>query len=127
MPKTVSKPYNNGRWTEARFKAFIKSGLRSLTSRWGPKYIVKKEARVARGKYTCAGYKRKPHVVTASVLVKGRRINNVEINHIVPVVPSSGFDSWDGIIKRMFCEKDGFEVLCRECHQRHTKDLRNKE
>lgn len=45
----------------------------------------------------------------------------IEVNHILPVVPVTGFDSWDGIIDRMFCEKQGLEVLCKPCHKHVTK------
>ena len=46
---------------------------------------------------------------------------NMEINHIVPVVPVEGFDSWDGVVDRLFCEKDGLEALCKTCHKGVTK------
>lgn len=46
---------------------------------------------------------------------------NMEINHIVPVVPVEGFDSWDGVVERLFCEKDGLEALCKPCHKVVTK------
>jgi 5-methylcytosine-specific restriction endonuclease McrA len=41
----------------------------------------------------------------------------VEVNHIIPVVPVTGFDSWDGVIARMFCPKEQLEVLCKPCHK----------
>lgn len=46
---------------------------------------------------------------------------DVEVNHILPVVPVEGFTSWDLIIERMFCEKDGLEVVCKPCHKEITK------
>jgi 5-methylcytosine-specific restriction endonuclease McrA len=46
---------------------------------------------------------------------------DVEVNHILPVVPIEGFTSWDVIIERMFCEKDGLEVVCKPCHKTITK------
>jgi 5-methylcytosine-specific restriction endonuclease McrA len=47
---------------------------------------------------------------------------NVEVNHIIPVVPVNGFDSWDGVISRLFCEEDGLEVVCKPCHKLITKE-----
>ena len=41
----VDKPRNGGEWTEARFKSFIVSALRKVSSRWGPRNTCKKEAR----------------------------------------------------------------------------------
>jgi 5-methylcytosine-specific restriction endonuclease McrA len=46
---------------------------------------------------------------------------DVQVNHILPVVPIEGFTSWDDVIKRMFCEKNGLEVLCIPCHKQITK------
>ena len=31
-------------WTEARLRSFVMSGLRRMTSRWGPKYSVLNKA-----------------------------------------------------------------------------------
>lgn len=48
--------------------------------------------------------------------------SSMEINHIVPVVPVDGFDSWDGVVERLFCEKDKLEALCKPCHKGITKE-----
>ena len=51
---------------------------------------------------------------------------DVQVNHKTPVVPLTGFDSWDALIERLFCEEDGLEVLCIPCHKGVTK-LENQE
>lgn len=121
---------NSNKWTVARFNSFIKSALRSASNKWPPKYEVKKEARVERGIYRCAGYGRKAHNVPASLPRKKgskRRINNVLVDHIQPVIdPEKGFISWDDVIERMFCEKEGLQVLCHECHKNKTADERQR-
>jgi hypothetical protein len=115
--------FNGGNWTQARFNSFIKSALRAASTRWPPKFEVKKAARVDRGLYTCAGYKRKPHRVTASIKINGKRRDNAIVDHIDPIIdPSKGFISWDSVIERMFCEADGLQVLCHECHKQKTQD-----
>lgn len=124
----ASKPHNGGQWTAARMQSFIKGALRAASNRWGPKYSVKKNARVERGVYRCAGYNRPSHKVPASLPPKKgnkRRINNAVVDHIHPVIdPAVGFVSWDDVIKRMFCEEDGLQVLCHECHSKKTADER---
>lgn len=78
-----------------------------------------------RGKYKCVGYKKRWHIVPASIKEKGKRVNNVHVDHIDPVIdPQEGFVSWDKVINRMFCEADGLQVLCRDCHKRKTNDER---
>jgi hypothetical protein len=121
-------PHNSGQWTDARFHSFIKGALRAASQRWGPKNEVKKQARVERGKYNCKGYKRDTHIVPASLPPKQgnkRRINNAVVDHIEPVISvTDGFKSWDEVVARMFCEVDGFQLLCHECHSIKTKDER---
>ena len=46
---------------------------------------------------------------------------DVEVNHRIPVIPVTGFDSWDAVIDRLFCEEDALEVLCKPCHKVLTK------
>lgn len=110
------KRYNGGKWTEARFKSFIKGGLRSLTKRWGPIHEARKKARVERGVYLCAGYKRKAHKV--------RWRDGIAVDHIDPIIGPGGFKSWDEVIERMFVELDKLQVLCKDCHNKKTKDER---
>lgn len=116
---------NNGEWTEARFQSFIKSGLRSASVRWPPRYSVLHDA--------CTGQKINK---ASGRLAKHYKCNacneefpakEVQVNHKAAVVPVTGFDSWDNVIERLFCEKDGMEVLCKGCHKIMTKlenDLR---
>ena len=110
------KPYNGGQWTEARFHSFIKGALRQASNRWPPKYEVKKAARMERGIYRCAGYKRRSHKV--------RHKDGVHVDHIDPIIPPEGFTSWDDVIARMFVEKDRLQVLCKACHNKKTADER---
>lgn len=119
------KPYNGGQWTEARYKSFIKGGLRSLTNRWGPKSACVKDAWLERGVYKCAGYKRRWHKVPVSIKVGKKRMRNIAVDHIDPVVnPTTGFVSWDNLIERLFVEKDGLQLLCKACHDEKTSDER---
>jgi 5-methylcytosine-specific restriction endonuclease McrA len=120
----VSKPRNNGTWSEARFNSFIKSLLRKGTMRWAPKNLVLKEARTAKGVYLCAGCKEE---VPVTVKKDGKRVRNVFVDHINPIVdPALGFTSWDDYIDRMFCEKDNLQLLCKDCHDLKTSKERQQ-
>lgn len=121
---TKIKTRNNGEWTEARYRSFVKSALRSASQRWPPKYQSLNEA--------CVGTKLNTKTGRMAKHYKCNQCKNdfpakeVEVNHIVPVVPTSGFTTWDEVIERMFCEKDGLEVVCKPCHRSITKE-ENKE
>lgn len=119
-----TKPYNGGTWTEARYFSFIKSALRSASVRWPPRYQVLNEAKLGKRVNPKTGRLAEHYECAAC---KGAFPGKeVQVNHKLPVIPPSGFDSWDETIKRMFCEKHGLEVLCIPCHKTIT-DLENKE
>jgi hypothetical protein len=118
----VKKPYNSGQWTEARMNQFIKSALRTASMKWPPRNVCAKKAWVSRGVYLCAGYKTKAHEVKRT----SSGSNNIYVDHIEPVIPPSGFTTWDDAIRRMFPEEEGFQLLCKDCHSEKTKDERNE-
>ena len=118
-----AKPYNGGTWTQARFASFIKSALRAASRRWPQKHEALKKACVgkrinkATGKdvfhYKCAA---------CSELFKAV---DVQVDHIDPVVSvEKGFEGWNVYIERMFCEADGYQVLCKTCHSIKTANER---
>ena len=116
---------NSGQWTEARFRQFVISGLRSLTLKWGPKNRAKARARVDRGLYRCDGCNDVGPATLSPLKVGGKRINNAVVDHIHPVVdPIEGFVSWDVYIERLLCESEGYQVLCHECHNRKSANER---
>lgn len=114
------KTRNGNTWTEARFRSFVRSQLRAATMRWGPISDCLRNARVERGYYLCASCKQ---TVTATTKVGGRRVKNVHVDHILPIIdPDVGFVSYDMMIERMFCEADNLQILCSECHTVKTND-----
>lgn len=115
--KKTERSRCSGRMTEAQFTTFIKSQLRRATMRWAPITETLKEARVERGYYKCNSCK---NVVPVSVIKNKKRIKNIQINHKVPVSLPNSWDGWDGFISRLFCEKEGLEALCSDCHDSHT-------
>lgn len=115
--KGVKKTRNAGQWTEARYKSFVVGALRSASGRWPPKYTALKDARVGRGLYKCAAC----GAIGAQKLPpekgKTRKRNNAVVDHIEPVVPLTGWVSFDSFIERLFCEKDNFQILCYKCNK----------
>lgn len=115
----------NGQWTEARYRSFVKSALRSATVRWAPIQECKKQARVSRGLYECAECKQ--HVPpTVRDEAKRQRTNNIFVDHISPIIdPETGFVSWDVTIERMFCEMENLALLCKSCHDTKSQAERD--
>lgn len=128
MPRTGRPPGPktrcSGQWTESKYNTFIRNLLRQGTRKWAPMQDVLKEARTERGFYHCAGCEQDVPVTTKN----GRkRIKNIFVDHIEPVVdPEEGFVDWNVYIERMFSEKENFQVLCGECHDKKTSEERAK-
>lgn len=114
MPRRVERTRNGGQWTEARYWGFIRSALRHAFTKWGPKHAAKREAKVAYNKYNCAA---------CSGVFPSKE---VEVDHIVPAGSLRTYDDLPGFVERMFCEAEGFQVLCKTCHQAKTNEERKR-
>lgn len=91
-------------------KAFVMAGLRRLSYRWPPRYTVQKAARISRGIYRCASCQNP----TAK--------KQMRMDHIEPVVnPLTGFTTWDSIIERLLVDENGWQYICKSCHDVKTK------
>lgn len=113
----VDKPHNNNTWTDARKKSFIVSALRSAFSRWGPKQMVVKNARVRRGVYLCEGCNKEGPASLPPLEGNKLRRKNIAADHIDPIVdPEVGFVDYNTWIERGFVESEAFQALCWQCH-----------
>jgi hypothetical protein len=91
-----------------------------------------KKAKVGHGVYHCSGCNCN---VPVSIVVNGKRIKNVFVDHLLPIVdPAVGFVSWDEFISRLYCEEDNLQLLCGSCHDKKSfeetqvaKERRKKE
>lgn len=90
------------------FRSWIVSKLRRASYAWPPRSEAMKRARVARGVYECA----QCHEHFGN--------KEIKVDHIHPVVPFEGFTTWDDYISRMFCDADGFQIVCTNCHDSKT-------
>jgi len=107
-----------GRWTEAQFRSFVKGNLRRATLKWAPIHECTKNAKEGRNEYRCAGC---GELVPSTVKVDGKRVKNIHVDHINPVVdPAVGFTTWDDVIEGLFSELDNLQLLCTACHDVKT-------
>lgn len=85
--------------------SLILSTIRRAWSRYPNRYAALNRARVSYGVYVCES------------CGEHTRKKNIDVDHIVPVVPVSGHDSIEGYIVRLFCQPEGLRILCKSCHK----------
>lgn len=112
--------YNNGNWTQGRFNTFIKGVLRTGTRKWAPKYECINAAK--RGKRVNSKTGRVAEHYECASCEKLFPLKDVAVDHIEPVVPVTGFVSWDDVIHKMYCNSDNLQVLCSDCHKLKSKE-----
>lgn len=112
-------------WTPARKKAFIVSVLRSGTKRYPPKFQTLNDAKTL--KKVNPQTKRVAQHYKCNSCLNDFPLKQVQVDHIIPVVGSQGFTTWDSFINNLFCEKENLQVLCINCHGSKTKTEREKQ
>lgn len=112
MGRTVERTRNGGTWTEARYFGFIRSALRAAFMKWGPKNAAKLNAKIGHNQYVCAECEG----------VFGNK--DVQVDHIEPCGSLKDYGDLPGFVERMFCEVEGFQLLCKGCHQTKTNEER---
>ena len=104
--KEVSNEYNVFNW--------LRQKLRKLSYQWPPRNKAKQLAWVERGQYRCAE-------CTRQEIEKSWHHTEIVIDHIIPIIdPEKGFTTLDDFIMKLFCPVDGFQILCKQCHQLKT-------
>jgi hypothetical protein len=109
--------------TEKAFFSWIRSHARRLSLKWKPRSDFLKEHRrpyIGDNKRTKWEYQCRDCL--------GWFIQkNIEVNHIIQCGSITCFGEIGGFYERLLCEKDGYEILCKECHRRLTnKQLYDK-
>ena len=120
-----NRKYNDGEWTEARFRAFVISALRAHTKRFPPKWKALKAAMVGKKVNKRSG-RLAEHYLCASC--GGFFVaRDVQVDHIDPVVsPEEGFQDWWTYMNRLYCEAENLQVLCKPCHKDKTNAERKE-
>ena len=110
MPRRVERTRAGGTWTESRYFGFIRSALRAAFM----KYPVKSHVKASAMEITDEGKRWRCASCDGLFLSK-----DTHVDHIEPCGSLRKYEDLPGFVERMFCEADGFQVLCVDCH--HTK------
>jgi 5-methylcytosine-specific restriction endonuclease McrA len=115
------KTRNNNTMTEAGFWGMIRSALRRYSMYWKP---IKAKKEQNRKPYKGLN-KRQKWVYTCEICKREIKEKEIEIDHIVECGNLSKATAGE-FIERLFCEIDGLQILCKECHQLKTNNRRSK-
>lgn len=119
------KTFNGGKWTEARFRGFITSVLRSGSRKWPPKYETLNSAKTRKAINPSSGRMAQLH--ECAICQQEFSAKDMQVDHIKPVVdPKTGFKNWDTFIDRLYCEASNLQAVCKLCHAKKTKQERKK-
>lgn len=108
-------------WTDSKYFSFIRSALRKAWLKYPNRYRALNEARLPE-----------------KVIRKGRRVyvyecncckgefttSNVVVDHIEPCGRLETYEDFPSLVSNMFCELEGLQVLCKQCHYEKTMDER---
>lgn len=110
-------------WSTAKFFGFLRSALRTASTRWPPKYEVKAEAKRP---YKGPDKRRKFEYKCAQCGLY-HADKDVEVDHVVPVGSLRTFDDLPGFVERLFCPKEGLRLLCKPCHLQKTAEEKGEQ
>ena len=119
--RTTTPPFENyPAWTSSKWWSFLRSALRSASSRYPPKY-------------ECLNLATRPYVGPDKRRKKERQCAQckqwfsttmTQADHIVPAGRLADWDDLVPFVQRMFCSIDGFQCLCSNfegsCHSLKT-------
>jgi len=98
---------------EISLKSWLTPKLRKLSYMWPGRREALVKSRVSRGLYKCAECERQ-----GKSRLWGPK--DISMDHKISMVPLSGWDSWDGVLSRLFCSASGYQTLCHDHHDEKT-------
>jgi 5-methylcytosine-specific restriction endonuclease McrA len=97
-------------WTKARYFQFIRSALRQAFQRYPVKQKVKNANR------TAVTGKRHKWLYTCAECAEEFMDKEVQVYHIIPAGSLNDFDDLPSFVKRLYCEPEDMQILCKPCH-----------
>lgn len=101
---------------EKRFFTWLRSALRSASRRYPPIY----EALAAAKRPYTGNNPRQKVCYECAACGTLASTKEVAVDHRVDCGKLTSWDDVQGFMERLFCGKEGLDVLCHECHDRKT-------
>lgn len=121
---TVPKSRNAGTMSEAAFFGMIRSALRRLSMYWKPIAIVKAKNKRNKPRDVIGKHKFEYQCNECKGWFQDKEI---QVDHIIEAGSLTCLKDLTGFVERLFCEEDGFQILCHKrldgvesCHRKKT-------
>lgn len=114
----VVRTRNANTQTESQFWGMIRATLRQKSRWWKPVSLCREKAK---RKYTGPNKRQKFEYQCANCK-KWYSGKDIAVDHIVPAGTLTCANDLSGFIDRLFCEVDGLQCLCTNCHDIKTKE-----
>lgn len=110
----------------AKIRNMIKGYARRLSASWPPRVAAKEKLKVAPALHRCSkcgslnyeGDSQKNFDKYVEQFSNDLvNFDGIEMDHIAPVIPVTGWTTWDSYFDGVFCEEDNWRGLCNKCHQ----------
>ena len=116
-----AKPRNAGTLTESAFWSLIRSALRQKSRWWKPITLAKQRAK----REYKGPNKRQKFEYQCNICKQYFPEKDVDVDHIIPAGSLSCSQDLPGFVERLFCEVEGLQTLCTDCHNIKTKQEKN--
>ena len=122
MPRITPKTRAGETWTESRYWTFIRSALRQAWSKYPVKYQVLNnnrrpftgEDKRTKWEYQCAE------------CGEWFKAKEVQVDHIESAGSLKSYEDLPDFVRRLFCEADNLQVMCKPCHKTKTQEERKR-
>lgn len=110
------KTRGNNKYTESAFWSMIRSSLRKSSQYWSPAQLALNNAK---RNYTGSN-KRQKFEYQCNQCKNYFIRTDVQIDHIQEVGSLKSGKDLEMFVERLFCEVEGYQILCKSCHLKKT-------
>lgn len=110
------------KWSTAAWWGFIRGKLRNAHQRWPPA----NEALLKARRKSESTNKKLKWEFECSECHGWFPQTKVERDHVIPCGPLQSFDDLPRFVERMFCDVEGYAILCKPCHVVKTNRERSE-
>lgn len=118
--KVITKTRNAGTLSESAFWSFIRSTLRQKSRYWKPIALCKQKAK----KVYKGPLKRQKFEYQCNHCKNWFPDKQINVDHIIPAGTLTCAKDLPGFVERLFCEVEGLQCLCQDCHDIKTQKER---